>query len=132
MKKLFFAMPIALCIGLVSCSNDKGGGGMSDAAKKNLDAMHGVQKCLKTKDFSKIGDYIAQDGVDHEGPNGDIKGLDSIKASMIAMSAMSENDEIQVIKELADDEYVMSWGRYTATAKTAGMGMKPGDKIDMT
>ena len=130
MKKLLIVMPVALCIGLVSCS-DKGGGGMSDAAKKNLDAMHAVQKCFETKDFSKVGDYVAQDGVDHAGPNGDVKGVANIKAQMEKMAAMTEGDKTEIIKELADDDYVMSWGRYTGTVKTADMGMKPGEKMTM-
>jgi len=124
-------MPVALCIGLVSCS-DKGGGGMSDAAKKNLDAMHGVQKCFETKDFSKIGDYIAADAVDHTSMSGkDVKGLDSIKAEMTRMAGMSEGDKTEIIKELADDEYVMSFCRYTGTSKTDEGGMKAGAKFDM-
>jgi len=130
MKKLLIAMPVALCICCMSC-NDKGGGGMSDAAKKNLDAMHGVQKCFETKNFDKIGDYIAEDGVDHSGMEGEVKGLANIKAEMIKMAAMSEGDKTEIIKELADDEWVMSYCRYTGISKTAEMGMKPGDKMDM-
>lgn len=134
MKKLLIALPVALCIGLVSCNDkggDKGGGGMSDAAKKNLESMHGIQKCFETKDFSKIGDYIAADAVDHSGMTGEIKGIDSLKAQFERMSAMTEGDKSEVIKELADDEYVMSWNRYTGTAKVSEMGMKAGDKISM-
>ena len=134
MKKLLIAMPVALCIGLISCSDKGGGGGgggMSDAAKKNLESMHGVQKCFETKDFSKVGDYVAEDGVDHAGPNGDVKGLANIKAQMEKMAAMTEGDKTEIIKELADSEYVMSWSRYTGTAKTADMGMKPGEKLTM-
>src|SRR5471030_1330887 len=116
MKKLLLAMPVALCIGLVSCS-DKGGGGMSDAAKKNLDAMHAIQKMFETKDFSKVGDYMADSSVDHNGMNGDVKGLAAIKDQLVKMGAMTEGDKTEIIKELADDEYVMSWGRYTGTAK---------------
>lgn len=104
---------------------------MSDAAKKNLDAAHGVQKMFETKDFSKIGDYIAENATDHSGPTGPVTGLANLKASFVTMAAQSENDKSEVIKELADDEYVMSWMRYTGTCKVGGMGMKPGDKIDM-
>ena len=130
MKKLLFAMLMALCICCVSCS-DKGAGGMSDKAKKNLDAMHAVQKCFETKDFSKVGDYVAEDGVDHAGPTGDLKGLANIKAQMEKMAAMSDGDKTEIIKELADDDYVMSWTHYSGTVKTADMGMKPGDKMNM-
>ena len=129
MKKLLIALPVALCICCISC-NDKGGG-MSDAAKKNLDAMHAITKAFETKDFSKVGDYITEDAVDH-GMQGDIKGLADIKANFAKMAAMSEGDKTEVVKEMADDDYVMSWNHYTGKAKTADMGMKPGDAMDMS
>ena len=130
MKKLLLAMPVALCIGLVSCS-EKGGGGMSDKAKKNLDAMHAIQKMLETKDFSKVGDYMADSAVDHNGMNGEVKGLAANKEQLVKMGAMTEGDKTDIIKELADDDYVMSWGRYSGKAKTADFGMKPGQTITM-
>lgn len=130
MKKLLFFTPLALLgIFCISCSDNSGG--MSATAKKNLETNHAIQKMFETKDFSKLGDYVAEDGIDHAGETGDIKGLANIKAEMQKMSAMSENDKTEIIKELADDEYVMSWCRYTSTAKVAWMGFKPGDKIDM-
>ena len=80
---------------------------MSDAAKKNLDAVHGVNRSFDTKDFSKLGDYIAEDAVDHAGEQGDIKGLANMKAEFEKMIAGQENAKTEVIKELADDEYAM-------------------------
>ena len=43
-----------------------------------------------------------------------------------------ENSNTEVIKELADDEYVMSWLRFTGTLKMDMMGMKAGDKFDIS
>ena len=91
--------------------------------------MHGVTKCFDTKDFSKLGDYIAADGIDHSGEHGEIKGLDSLKAAFEKYSATIDNPKSEVIKELADDEYVMSWMKYTGTLKEASMGLKAGDKF---
>jgi predicted ester cyclase len=130
MKKLFFAPVALLGIFCISCSNNSGG--LSDTAKKNLEANHAIQKMFETKDFSKIGDYIAQDGVDHSGPTGDVKGVANIKAEIEKMAAMTSDDKSEIIKELADDEYVMSYARYTGTCKMAGMGYKVGDKVDMS
>lgn len=132
MKKLLSVLPIAAAVCLISCNSKDSGSGMSDAAKKNLDAMHGINKCFETKDFSKIGDYIAADGVDHAGENGDVKGLDSIKATMVKMSAMTEGDKTSIIKELADDEYVMQWAKYSGKMTMDAMGMKKGDVMEMT
>jgi len=124
-------LAIALLACGIACNNNKSEGGLSATAQKNLDAMHGVTQCFDTKDFSKLGDYIAVDGIDHAGEKGDIKGLDSMKAEFARWSAIIDNPKSEVIKELADDEYVMSWMRYTGTLKAPSMGMKAGDKMDM-
>ena len=132
MKKLLFVISAGFFCFLTSCSDKKETGGMSDAAKKNLDAVHGVNKAFDTKDFSKLGDYIAEDCIDHAGEHGDIKGLANMKAEFEKMVAGQENAKTEVIKELADDEYAMVWQRYTGTLKTDQMGKKAGDTYDMT
>src|SRR5580704_10150077 len=90
------------CIAL-SCTS-KTDGGLSPTAQKNVEAMHGVTHSFETKDFSKLGDYIATDAVDHAGENGDIKGLDSMKVQFAGFAATVANEKATVIKELADDE----------------------------
>ncbi len=130
MKKLLFALPILISCYFISC-NSGSSGGLSATAQKNLDAMHGVQKCFDSKDFGKLGDFIAADAVDHAGESGDLKGLASIKAEFEKWASGNDNPKTEVIKELADDEYVFSWCRYTGTLKTPQMGLKAGDKYDM-
>lgn len=130
MKRLPVLVIALLACG-IACTNNKSEGGLSAAAQKNLDAMHGVTQCIESKDFSKIGDYIAADAVDHDAEKGDVKGLDSIKAELVRWAASVDNPKTEIIKELADDEYVMSWTRSTGTMKEASMGLKSGDKVDM-
>jgi len=130
MKKYAFLLAIAISCYGISCKT-KSEGGLSATAQKNLDAMHGVTKCFETGDFSKLGDYIATDAVDHGGDNGDIKGLDTLKTEFAKWVATMSDQKTDIIKELADDEYVMSWEHNTGTYKTDGMGHKAGDKMDM-
>lgn len=132
MKKILFSTTIALLCFCVSCDNDKDEHQLSDKAEKNLEASRAITKCFETKDFSKLGDYIAEDAVDHAGENGDIIGLENMKAEFTRMVEGIENPKSEVIKELADDDYVMSWMRFTGTLKTDMMGMKAGDKYDMS
>lgn len=101
---------------------------MSDTTKKNLEANHAITKMFEAGDWSKVGDYIATDAVDHAGMKGDVVGLDSIKAQFDVMGKMMGNMKNEVVKELADDEYVMSWMKETATAKMdmPEWGMKAG------
>ena len=106
MKKLFTFCLLAPALVLLSCG---GGGGMSSKAKKNLDVNSSIMKAYMAGDFSKMGDYIAADAVDHGGEKGDIKGLDSIVAMMKVYQGQMTDMSYKVIKELADDEYVFSW-----------------------
>ncbi|MEO7924625.1 MAG: ester cyclase [Chitinophagaceae bacterium] len=124
MKKLLFFVSAALVCCLVSCSDKKEeAGGMSDKAKKNLEAMHTVAKAFETGDISGIDSAIASDFIDHT-DKGDA-GRDSLKAMITAMYSVQNDMKSEVIKEFADDEYVFSWMRYTGTSD-GSMGMPKG------
>ena len=130
MKKYVSVVAIALGCYFISCTS-KSAGGLSPAAQKNLDAMHGVTQCFDSKDFSKLDNYIAADAVDHAGENGDVNGLANMKTEFEKWVAEIDNGKTEVIKELADDDYAMAWQRYTGTYKKDGQGHKAGDKYDM-
>jgi hypothetical protein len=85
MKKLMIILAAGFICLLPSCSSKKEAGGMSDRAKKNLEACNAVNKMFEAGDWSKAGDYIAADGVDHSGMEGEIKGIDAIKANFDKM-----------------------------------------------
>jgi hypothetical protein len=131
MKKYPWVLVILFGGCLVSCNN-KGASGPSATTQKNLDAVHGITNAFDSKDFSRMGDYVAMDAVDHSGDKGDIRGLDSMKAEYVKSTASVDNPKTETLKELADDEYVMSWNRYTGTYTKDGSGHKAGDKYNMT
>jgi len=129
MKKFLFpTIMIAFSCIFVSCNNANSGSGMSDKAKKNLENAQAIAKMFESSDWSKTGDYIAADAVDHANPEGEVKGLDSIKASFAKMNTMMGDFKNEVVKELADDDYVFQWMKETATAKIPFMGMKAGER----
>ncbi len=128
MKQIQLLLLAGSCL-LFSCGK-KNEGGMSDTAKKNLEAFNGVSKCIDSQDFTKISDFIAADAVDHS-DKGELKGLEAITANMKTYGDMSTGMSSDVVKALADDEYVMSWMKFRGTAKSAAMGMKPGEKYEM-
>ena len=132
MKKLLVIFSAGFILLLSSCSDKKEAGGMSDSAKKNLEACNAINKMFEAGDWSKAGDYIATDGVDHAGMNGDIKGLDSIKANFDKMGAMMGSFKNEVVKEMADDDYVFQWMKETMTMKVDAMGMKAGSTHTMS
>lgn len=131
MKNLSFSVLAIACCFFISCSADKKGG-ISEKAQKNLDAMHGVTKAIETGDMSKLSDYLAEDVIDHAAEGGPAKGFEKVKAELIKYSQYAENMKSEVVKELADDDYVICWMRFTGTMKIDQMGMKKGDTYNTT
>ena len=109
MKKLLVPFVILFVVFCTSCSNQQSG--MSDRAKKNLETATAVAKMFESHDWSKTGDYIAADAVDHSGPRGEVKGLDNIKAEF--------------------NEDVFQWMKESWTQTKDEMGMKAGSKMNM-
>ncbi len=131
MKKLAFAFSVVILSCLITCTNNNAHEGhMSEKAEKNLEHIKAIIGMFETLDFSKVGDHIAADGVDHTGPTGEVKGLDNIKATFSQYSGMISDAKNEVIKELADDDYSMVWLKQSWTAKVDDpmMKMKAGDK----
>jgi predicted SnoaL-like aldol condensation-catalyzing enzyme len=128
MKKLavIFSAFIISCL-LLSC--ESGTKGVSNKSQQNLDNSKAIAKMFETGDFSKAGDYVADDVVDHAGPRGDVKGLDNLKAMFNEFSSMMSNSKNEVVKGLADDDYSMIWLKQSWTAKTDDpmMGLKAGE-----
>jgi predicted SnoaL-like aldol condensation-catalyzing enzyme len=131
MKKLLIIFSAGFICLLSSCNSKKEGGGMSDKAKKNLEACNAINKMFEAGDWSKAGDYIATDGIDHAGMKGDVVGLDNIKAEFADMDKMMGNFKNEKVKEFADDDYVFQWMKETMTMKVDGMGMKAGSTNTM-
>lgn len=131
MKKFLFIASAGCILLLTSCSDKKEAGGMSDKAKKNIETSRAIAKMFESGDWSKIGDYIAPDGVDHATMKGDAKGLDAIKANFAEMGNMMKDFKNEVVKEIADDDYVFQWMKETSTMKVDAMGMKAGSTNTM-
>jgi predicted SnoaL-like aldol condensation-catalyzing enzyme len=112
MKKYCQILLAAGTLFLVSCS---GGGGLSAKAKKNKEVNTAIMKAYESGDFSKMSEYMAADAIDHGGEMGDVKGLENIIAEMKKYREMMPDMKSTVIHEMADDEYVMTWAKFTGT-----------------
>ncbi|HEX6169834.1 MAG TPA: ester cyclase [Chitinophagaceae bacterium] len=134
MKKLAFALSAVILSCLVTCTNNAAHeDGTSEKAHKNLENLKAVINMFEMGDYSKAGDYIAADGVDHTGPTGEVKGLDNLKAMFAQMGSTMTDVKNEVVKGLADDDYSMVWIKQSWTQKTDDpmMKMKAGDKGNM-
>jgi predicted SnoaL-like aldol condensation-catalyzing enzyme len=131
MKKLLIIFSAGFFCFLASCNNKKEEGGMSDKAKKNLEVSNALSKMFESGDWSKVGDYIAADGIDHAGMKGDVVGLDSIKAEFAEMAKMMKDMKNETVQSIANDDYVFQWMKETSTMKVDAMGMKAGSTNTM-
>ena len=131
MKKYSLIFGSFVLLAFASCTS-KGEGGMSEAAKKNMEANKAIVGMFEKGDWSKAADYIDKDAIDHgAGPTGeDIKGVDNIMANFNKIGEMMGDMQNKVVKELADDEYVMSWMEQSSVPKVDApeWGMKKGVK----
>lgn len=125
MKKYLPAISACLLIFCFSCNNEmkkNDSPGISEKARKNLEASHVISEAFGSGDPSKIDSVVAEDFVDHT-DRGDM-GRDSLKAAIKAVHAANEDMKMELIREIADDDYVFSWMRFTGTSK--GTMMPPG------
>lgn len=106
MRKLSILL-VALACGAVmtSCKNE---GGLSAKTKKNIEVNDAIMKAYESGDFSKMGDYIAADAVDHGGENGDVKGLDNIVAEMKRYKQMMPDMKASNQLSVGNDDYVFT------------------------
>lgn len=122
MKQLLFVASAIMICSLFSCSN-KESGGMSEKAKKNLDASHIISDGFMSGDTSKIDDAVASDYVEHS-DRGKMN-RDSLKSLITTMKKLMPDMKMKLIKEVADDDYVFSAMEFTGTSN-GQMGMPAG------
>jgi len=128
MKKfLIIACAVILCF-FTSCSNSAGGNGQGE---KNIAVAHAINRAIETGDVNKLDQYIASDGVDHSGEHGDIKGLDSIKASLKEFHDHYPDLKLEELQDAANGDYVFTLTRFTGTNSVASMGAPGGTHFDM-
>ena len=136
MKHFLSIVAVAAVLALGACNNDKketssegtttATPAVDSAAIKNLAVAHAINKGFETGDFAAVRSMIADDAVDHSGPQGDIKGADAIIAALKEMQAASPGMKTEVVKELADKDYVFQWLKMSGTMAVDGYGMKKG------
>jgi predicted SnoaL-like aldol condensation-catalyzing enzyme len=135
MKKILFPAIAALFICMFSCNQPAttASSGESDRAKKNIENSKAIAGMFEKGDFSKIGDYIAADAVDHSGPKGDVKGLDEIKKTFDYYAGTMKDSKVEIVRTVGDDDYVFMWLKqsWTATQDDPMMHLKAGERGNM-
>jgi len=104
----------------------------SSAGDKNIATVHAINDAIESGDVAKLDQYIAANGIDHSGEHGDIKGVDSIKASLAHMHETYKDMKLEELQDAANGDYVFSLTRFTGTNSVASMGAPAGTHFDMT
>jgi predicted SnoaL-like aldol condensation-catalyzing enzyme len=126
------ALPFAfVALLLSSCNGDKkaGSSDSSSLKEKNLSSSHIVNKAFETGDTGMIDSAVASDFVDHT-DKGDMN-RDSLKAMIKMVHATNKDMKMDMIKEIADDEYVFSLMHFTGTSDGSMMPAGPYDMKGM-
>lgn len=126
MKKNITLVVTGLLILFVSCK-DSGTTSMKDVNQRNLDINVKIMKAIETGDAATINSLIADDVVDHMGPNGkEIRGGDILKPMLIDMHKHIKDLKFDVITTSANSDYVFTLSKITGTVIDSSMGMPAG------
>ena len=126
MHKIFVAA-FASLLCFSSCNNTATVAGKSkdkSVAEKNLEASRAIGKTFETGNTNVLDSVVADDFLDHT-DRGDVRGRDSLKAMVKMVHDNMKDMKSETIKDLADDDYVFSWMRFTGNSD-GSMGMPPG------
>lgn len=129
MKK-FTLISAGLVILFTACQQKPKGEILSDVAQQNLAAMQGVIDCFNARDFSKLGNYVAEDCFDHY--EAGLKGLTVMKAEYEKWLEYTKTTKIVPHLKMANDEYVIFWIHFEETITQDIGELKAGQKYDKT
>jgi len=124
-KNLVLTVTGLLCL-FISCK-DSGATSMADVNQKNLDINAKIIKAIETGDATTINSLIADDIVDHMGPNGkEIKGGENVRPMLIDMHKHMKDLKFEVITASANTDYVFTLSKISGTTIDTAMGMPAG------
>ena len=129
MKKLLTIASAGFVCFLTACNNS---GEKNAQAEKNIATVHSINDAIEAGEVAKLDQYIATDGVDHTGEQGEIKGLEAIKASLGHMHDSYKDMKLEEVQDAASGDYVFTLTRFTGTNTVASMGAPAGTHFDMT
>ena len=126
MQKILIAIAALVCF--ASCNNpsttESTTAKSDDKAQKNLAAAQTIAKAFETGNTASLDSVVSDDFLDHT-DRGDKKGRDSLKAMVTWLHSNMKDMKMEIMREVADDEYVFQWMRYTGSSNGA-MGMPAG------
>ncbi len=132
MKKLFLISSCIILCFLMGCKDSTTTTNSNSTQEINKANSQKIAKAIETGDVSGIDSLFDKDFVDHSGPNGDIKGVDSLKAYFTMIHSHVPDVKITSIANATDGDYNFDLNRMTGTTNSEFMGMPANYKFDMT
>jgi predicted SnoaL-like aldol condensation-catalyzing enzyme len=130
MKQIFLAAFAGLLCMFTSCSGNTEASSdnmNTQQEQQNLAASDVINRAFETGDVNGIDSVVADDFLDHT-DRGDMKGRDSLKAMVKMIHANFKDMKMEKVREVADEDFVYSWMRYSGTSDgTMGMPKGPYD-----
>jgi ketosteroid isomerase-like protein len=134
-------LPIAVCLftiltacnnsGTTASTNNNSADSSGSMEEQNLAKNRSVYKAIETGDSATIRGLIADDAVDHQGPNGtEIKGGDNIAHMLADIHNHMKDLSFDIISDAAKGDYIFAMVRMKGEATDNMFGMKPGTKMD--
>jgi predicted SnoaL-like aldol condensation-catalyzing enzyme len=108
------AMPLAFFCIFSACDNEGTHTHENTVAQKNLETVRVINKAFDTGDTSQIDSVVSADFIDHT-DRGE-KDRDSLKLMISMVRKTFPDMKGEVIRELADSNYVFTWMRFTGTS----------------
>lgn len=132
MKKILFAAASSSFL-LLACNNGASNGTSSSkdsTIEKNLASNQKVYKAFETGDKAVLDSFIANDAVDHAGPNGTTISGDSVINMLADMHNHVKDFKINIITSASNGDYIFTYTETTGTAADSTLGMPVGTKFD--
>jgi predicted SnoaL-like aldol condensation-catalyzing enzyme len=140
MKRTSLPFAIGIMVILTACNNSGSSSSTSTTStndssgsmtEQNMAKNRSVYKAIETGDSATIRPLIADDAVDHQGPNGqDVKGGAEITHMLADMHNHVSGMSFDVVSDAAKGDYVFSMVDMKGTMKDNSMGMPAGTKLD--
>ena len=138
MKQIPLSIALIAGLALASCNNSENAtvagtnvDSTTSMEQQNLEKMRSVYKAIETGVSATIRSLIADDAVDHQGPNGeDLKGADAITHMLTNMHNHVKDLKFETISDAVSGDYIFSLVHVSGTASDNSMGMPAGNKMD--
>jgi predicted SnoaL-like aldol condensation-catalyzing enzyme len=138
MKHFSASLAVIAAFSLLSCNNSETAtvagaskDSTSSVTEQNLAKNRSIYKAIESGDSATISGLIADDAVDHQGPNGgDLKGGTNIAHMLTDMHNHVKDLKFDVVADAANGDYVFTLVNVTGTANDNSMGMTAGNKMD--